>query len=368
MNAKIIPIVIEKETVSDNLYTIGELYYRDGDNVQKRDIILAYETSKSSVEVESPSSGYIYYNVKEGEEIAVGAICAVVSRSPNIPNDYFDRFDKKSVNSSKESLTTEDANGIRVSRAAKAMLKENNLNLSIFKGKTILRTKDIYEYLKSGTAYTKTSRYEEIKSQNKIIVIGGGGHGKMCIDIIRQMKTYRLVGIIDSNLEIGVKTMGVPVIGREEDLEKLFKGGIKFATIGFGALHKPIIRQELFHKLKNIGYFLPNLIHPYAILEPSVTLGEGNQIMAGAILGSAVRVGNNCIINSGSIVSHDSFLHTNVHVTPGAMLAGSVIVESNTIIGMGVTIYNKVKVGSNVIISNGMNIINNIPDGKILKR
>ena len=189
----------------------------------------------------------------------------------------------------------------------------------------------------------------------------------MCIDIIRQMKTHHLVGIVDSYRDTGTITLDVPVIGGSEDLKTIFEEGVKNAAIGFGALHKPEIRQEIFDELKEIGYLLPNLIHPTAILEPSVTLGEGNQIMAGAIVGSSVIVGNNCIINSGSITSHDSILDNNVHLTPGAILAGTVKVGDNTIIGMGATIYMKVKIGNNVIIPNGSDIISDVPDNSILK-
>ncbi len=368
MNVDIIPIIIKKETVSDENYMVVELCYEDGDEIQKGDILLTVETSKSIIDIESPSRGFVFYNIKEGQEVPIATICAAVSSSPDIPDDYFDRFKKKAENSITDDETVEDVNNdIRISKAARKLLKEHNLDISIFRGKTILRTKDIDEYLKTKMVDTETLRNEDVKSQNGIIIIGGGGHAKMCIDIIRQMKTYYLAGIIDSKLGIGTTTLGVPVIGRDKELEKLFKQGIKFAVIGFGALHKPSIRQETFQTLKRIGYFLPNLIHPSAIIEPSAILGEGNQIMAGSIIGSDVRVKNNCIINSGSIVSHDSYLHNNVHITPGAMLAGSVKVGTNTVIGMGVTILLNVEIGSNVVIPNGMNIVKNISHGKFLK-
>ena len=369
MSSDIFPIIIDKETVSDDIYIIVKLYFCDGDKVQKGDIIISFETSKAVNDIESPLAGYVFHNVEEGQEIAVGTICAAVSLSHRIPDDYFDKFCNENVNSVEEGQKKYGVNEMRVSKAAKRMLEEHNIDISVFKERTILRAEDINLYLAHGTTDTKTLENDEVPSQNKIIIIGGGGHATMCIDIIRQMKTYSVAGTIDANSEVGATTLDVPVIGGDDELETLFKKKeIKFAAIGIGALHKPIFRQEIYNKLKRIGYLLPNLIHPKAIIEPSANLGEGNQIMAGAIIGSGVRVGNNCIINSGSIISHDCILHDNVHITPGAVLAGMVKVGSNTIIGMGATVLLKGKIGSNVIVPNGMDIIKDIPNDIVLKK
>ena len=205
------------------------------------------------------------------------------------------------------------------------------------------------------------------KSENNIIIIGGGGHAKMCIDILMQIKDFNIVGIIDDQSNIGQSILDIPIIGTDKDIEKLFKEGVKNAVIGFGALNNPKSRSEKYLELKKIGYNIPNLIHPSAIIENSVSIGEGNQIMGGAIIGSGVNICDNCIINSGSIISHDSVLKNNVHITPGGTLAGSVYIGENTIIGMNASIFIGVKIGENVVISNGLNIISDILDNNVIK-
>ena len=251
MSDEINSIILEKETVSDDFYTIIDLFYKDGDKIQKGDTIITFEASKSCIDIESPSAGYIYYNVEEGQNIKPGEICAAVSIFHKIPDDYFDRFGNEEIDLLETKVTTSKHNDIRISNAAKILLKEHNLDISIFKGKTILRTEDIIAYLKLKISDVKRNGIENIEYRNKIIIIGGGGHAKMCIDIIRQMKTHCLVGIIDSGLEIGTTTLDVPIIGGDRELEKLFKEGIKFAVIGFGAIHEPVIRQEIYRKLNH---------------------------------------------------------------------------------------------------------------------
>jgi hypothetical protein len=46
-----------------------------------------------------------------------------------------------------------------------------------------------------------------------IVIYGGGGHGKMVIDLLRARGAYQVVGIIDDGLNSGSMIMGVPVLG-----------------------------------------------------------------------------------------------------------------------------------------------------------
>ena len=55
----------------------------------------------------------------------------------------------------------------------------------------------------------------------KILLIGGGGHCKSCIDVIEQDGTYEIAGIIDVEEKVGENILGYPIIGTDNDLEKL---------------------------------------------------------------------------------------------------------------------------------------------------
>ncbi len=367
--ADIIPVMVYKETVSDELYLVVDLSFESGDEVKKREIIGYLETSKSSIEVEAPVPGYVFYNVEEGQEVAVGTVFAAISSHKDIPSNYFEKFQHAIQQKQEAQPDSNISSDIRISKVARELIQEHNIDVSVFQGITILRREDVKKYLQSKKTEEKKVdlTHSPILNKNTIIIVGGGGHTKICIDILRQTKAYENLRLVSSILQKGSQTLGVPVIGNDNDLEQLYKDGILFAAIGFGALEKIILRQKMYDKLKRIGFVMPNLIHPSAMIEPSATLGDGNQIMAGAIVGSDVKIGNNCIINSGSIVSHDSALKDNVHITPGAILAGTVKVGSNTIVGMSATIYYRVNIGSNVIINNGINIFKDIPDGAIVK-
>jgi sugar O-acyltransferase (sialic acid O-acetyltransferase NeuD family) len=371
MGAEATPIIVGKEIVSDDHYIVRDLFFKDGDPVNKGDVVGTFETSKGVIDVAAPAAGYVFYRVTADEEVAVGAVFAAIFPSPHCEEGCFERFQREARNAGvKELAGSGRTPEIRVSNAARQLAQQHGVELSVFQGKSLVRAADVLEYLQGSAPEGKVQG--EAPSQiagpgNRIILHGGGGHAKMCIDILRQTRSFQIAGIVDSGLRRGSQTMGVPVLGGDELFEELFQRGIWFAVVGFGALHNPVLREESYRRFKEIGFVLPNLIHPAAALEPSVRLGEGNQVMAGAIVGSDVRVGNNCILNSGSVVSHDCQLSDNVHLTPGALLAGGVHVGRNTIIGMGASVYLGVRIGDHVVVHNGARVLADVPDGAVVR-
>jgi sugar O-acyltransferase (sialic acid O-acetyltransferase NeuD family) len=197
---------------------------------------------------------------------------------------------------------------------------------------------------------------------NQIIIIGGGNQTKVCIDIVRQMQFFAIAGIVYTKTKPDTDLMGCPVIGSLDDLEHIFKNIATNAAIGIGGLDNPEERVSLFEKLKMIGYTIPNIIHPKSIIEPSVLLGEGNQILGGANIGSCSIIGNNCILNSNCVVSHDCIISDNVNITPGAILSGTVKVGKNSLIGTGAVVRHDITIGKNVIIGAGSVVVKDIPD------
>jgi len=53
----------------------------DGDLIEKGDVIVAVDTSKASLEVESPAAGFLFILRKVQERVAIGDTLAVVAES-----------------------------------------------------------------------------------------------------------------------------------------------------------------------------------------------------------------------------------------------------------------------------------------------
>lgn len=198
----------------------------------------------------------------------------------------------------------------------------------------------------------------------KIVLIGGGGHCKVVIDIIKNIREYDIVGITEKKIDAD-KVLDVPIIGDDSVLKNIYKSGVEYAFISLGAIDNVKLREKLYKKVKNIGFKVPKLIHKSAVVSPYAKIGEGTCVMAGAVINAGVKVGNNSIINTGSIIEHDCIIGDNVQISPGAILAGNIKVKNNSLIGMGSNIIQGVTIGENVTIGAGAVVINDIPDNLV---
>ncbi len=366
MDNVVVEILIPKETVSDDSYKITTLLFNNGDAIKKGQIAGSFETSKADIDVEAPADGFIFYaGVKPGAIIKVGEVFAVICNDNKYPQIYFDTLPATQKKAEEKRIAeNSSANGIRTSKSAQELIDKYKIDVTVFAGKKLVTSEDVEAFINKKTAPAIDAAF--VYDRPKVVIIGAGGHAKICIDIIRQNGLYEIVGATSNDKEMK-EVMGVAILGTDEEvLEKLFAEGVRFAVIGIGALKKLSYRQEIFIKLKKIGFQMPALIHPRAICEPSAALGEGCQVMAGAVIGSDVRVHHNCIINAGSIISHDCYLEENVHITPGGILAGNVYIGKNSIIGMGASIYLGVIIGSDVIVSNNANVLKDIPNNTMV--
>lgn len=369
MNANIIEILIPKETVSDDNYKIIDLLFKNGDTVKSQDIIAEFETSKATFEIESPTDGYVYFFYSKGQNIHVNGILGIISINDKLSDAELEAYAKKyDIQKSNESTERGSINQ-KISKPALKLIEENKIPLEVFSSLSLISTNDVTEYLKS-TSNRKTKK--EIKSpqssiENNIILVGGGKHTMACLDILKQNFMFNIAGIVYTKVLPENPLYSCESLGTLKDLKSIFNNKAKNAILAFGGLDDMKERQEVFNLLKDIGFHLPNLIHPKSIVEPSVILGNGIQIFGGANIGSGAVIGDNCIINSNSVVSHHCEIGENVHITPGAILGGSVIVGDNSIIGMGTTLFYGIEIGSNVIINNGKHIFKNVTSNTIIK-
>jgi UDP-perosamine 4-acetyltransferase len=196
----------------------------------------------------------------------------------------------------------------------------------------------------------------------QVIGIGAGGHAKVVLDILRLMNEYRVVGLLDPNC-VGESVGGVPVLGGDELLPRLHAEGVAVAFIGVGGVGDNTLRIKLFEKVQAAGFTFINAIHPAAVLAPSVQLGEGISIMAGAIVNPDTRIGDNVIINTGAIVEHDCEIAAHAHISPGAVLCGGVRVGMGAHIGAGATVRQYVTVGERAVVGAGAVVIKDVPPG-----
>ncbi|MDC8830475.1 acetyltransferase [Alteromonas gilva] len=186
-----------------------------------------------------------------------------------------------------------------------------------------------------------------------IIIIGAGGHAKVIIDIVEQIQTLNISGIIAPHLQKGTIFMGYPALGRDADLPQLVtKHQISGAIVAIG---DNTSRQKVAETARQL---CPNLkfvtaVHPTATLAADVIIGEGTVVMAGSVVNPGVQVGSFCIINTLSSVDHECKLADYASLGPRATLGGNCTVGASSMIGLGAILCHGVSVGTHTVIGAG---------------
>ncbi len=200
--------------------------------------------------------------------------------------------------------------------------------------------------------------------KKKIVLIGGGGHCKIVISILKKLNNFVITGIVD-NYKSDSFISGIKIIGTDDDLKDIYKSGIYYALITVGSIKDNAKRYKLFNMAREIGYKLPVIISPKAIVDESIKIGEGTVIMPGSIINIDSSIGKNCIINTGSIIEHDCNIGNHCHIATGVHISGEANISGLSFIGIGATIIQGIKIGKNVTIGAGSVVIKNISDNII---
>ena len=201
-------------------------------------------------------------------------------------------------------------------------------------------------------------------AKKKIVLIGGGGHCKVVISILKKLDNFKIAGIVDI-YKVGSSINKIKVIGTDDDLIDICKIGIHNALITVGSTKDNTKRYRLFNMAKEIGYKFPVIISPEAIVDENVKIDEGTVIMPGCIINIDSSIGKNCIINTGAIIEHDCKMGDNCHIAPGVHISGAVNIGELSFIGIGVTIIQGIKIGKNATIGAGSVVIKDIPGNVI---
>lgn len=197
-----------------------------------------------------------------------------------------------------------------------------------------------------------------------LVIIGAGGLAREIYDLAKvcyandpNFKIKGFLSVVPSNVE----ELGYPKVLTSSADYVVEKDDVFFCAIGSVLRRKKVVETIL----SKGGKFI-NLIHPTAIISPSVKLGIGIGIKSHCVISSDVEIGDFTYLQSSVIMGHDvkigKYCQINsfsffagcveimgcVTVNAGAMLIQNVKVEEEAVIGMGSVVLNKVKKGTTV--------------------
>jgi len=193
--------------------------------------------------------------------------------------------------------------------------------------------------------------------KKNIILIGGGGHCKSCIDVVETEDEFEIAGIVDNDPKRQrKKVFGYEIIGTDRDLPKLIKQ-YKNCLITFGMINNARYREAKFEEIKTLGAKFPVIRSPYAVISKNAKIGEGTIVMHRAVIIAGARIGKNCIINTGAIIEHDVAVKDHSHIATGAILNGATQVGKGVFFGSQSRSVQGAKVGDYALIASGVTVL-----------
>ncbi len=187
----------------------------------------------------------------------------------------------------------------------------------------------------------------------KIVIFGASGHAKVTIDILEKSGNYEIIGLLDSNKDIGPDVFGYKIWGGTDVVPELL---VKFPNLKFFIAigdnwRRFKVAQELMEIDPSIEFI--NAIHPNTIIGKNVVLGKGIMIMAGSIINADSMIGDFAIINSKASVGHESILREYSSLAPNCTLGGNVTVGKYSAISISATILNGIGVREHTVVGAG---------------
>jgi sugar O-acyltransferase (sialic acid O-acetyltransferase NeuD family) len=356
LNQVLIPLLNPNEPEA----VLADLSITEGQQVTEGDLICTLETTKSTADVHAEARGYVIgLQANEGHTVRAGDVLCYLAESPDEPlptkNDHLPIDEETSLPA-----------GLRITQPALDLARKHGLGMDLFPIGSLITEGVVQSMLKKQTP-SEFNLPESEFDPSAIIIYGGGGHGKSCLDLVRALGVYRVVGFVDDGISTNQDIMELPVLGGSEILAELYAQGVRLAVNAVGGIGDLTPRIQVFAKLAKAGFASPAIVHPTAFVEISATLAPGAQVFPHAYVGSEAQVGFGSIINTGAIVSHDCHLDEIVNISPGAILAGEVTVGRGALIGMGATINLMARIGSGARIGNGATVKSDVPQNGIVR-
>lgn len=192
-----------------------------------------------------------------------------------------------------------------------------------------------------------------------IILVGGGGHCKSCIEVVESTKMYNIIGVIDLNEKLGESILGYNVIGTDRDLEKI-RQTCQYALVTIGQIKNSELRKKAFDRLKELDFTLPVIKASTAYVSSEAKIGEGTIIMHYGFINSNSKIGKNSIVNTGALVEHDVVVGDYNHISTRATLNGGVKIGDNCFIGSNTVVNHGVEICSGVVFGANSTVVKDI--------
>jgi sugar O-acyltransferase (sialic acid O-acetyltransferase NeuD family) len=194
-----------------------------------------------------------------------------------------------------------------------------------------------------------------------VVLIGGGGHAKVVAAIVGKTRGCRIIGYTAP--VAGPAPLNLSYLGDDSVLPDLVASErVTGAVIGVGIIEINDKRATLHRSLSGLGFSLPSIVSPTAVVNEQVAIGDGTVIMDGAVINSGASIGELSIVNTNATVEHDCIIGAYSHIAPGAVLCGGVTVGDQAMIGASACVLPGVRIADRCLVGGGATVTRNLTE------
>ena len=195
-----------------------------------------------------------------------------------------------------------------------------------------------------------------------LVIITAGGCGREVLqwakDINKKENCWNIKGFIDDNLKAldGLKC-DVSILATIDEY-KIMPDDVFVCCIG-----NSYVRKKVVEKMKAKGASFTTLVHPYAVVADSCTLGEGVIIYPFALISDNAVIGDQCIINMHSSVAHDSVLGEYCTISAHCDITGMCQLGDRVFMGTTSNLVPGCRIGDDAYICAGSTVMGRVRAG-----
>jgi len=136
------------------------------------------------------------------------------------------------------------------------------------------------------------------------------------------------------------------------DLSALCNMSLDGATafVAMGPQFLNFQRFELMGVVKSLGFKMPPLVCPGAVVAATAKLGENCSIGAGALIGVGADIGFNCVVGAGAHIGAGTRIGHSAWFSPGVLVGSACTIGAHATLDMGVLVPDGMHVGKQCVL------------------
>ena len=196
---KILEIIkTPQESVNDDSVVIVKIYVKNGDKIEKDQILAEIETSKANIDIHSQEGGFVKCLCEENQDVLIGeTLFEIYSKKLDNTKVSTNKSDvsEKITDSNKEVLTIINT---KFTKGAEQLILKNKIERSIFKNMQFVSIHEVNNYLqpKKDKPTLKINKELELITIDKDLILNEEKLGKKKLNEIKYLSNVNSTGLV----------------------------------------------------------------------------------------------------------------------------------------------------------------------------